>query len=255
MSPELLGEWPDGEGQHPLEVRVVLGKVARSGAGADHTGAASRSARAIAAGQAPARSTAAPSTSAGVRLLARVAANRCSRSGSGANRVDTVRAAGGGSAGCAQSSSGRERKAGPAGGWTAVAYARINAAGTSCALTGSCAHLTYGWGSSVGWRAASRGSSSSISRVCWPAVMISGVRLCQAVTMLPMALPVPGAVCRLTCAGLPVAWAYPSAMPTADASWSASTYRKSSGNAWRNGSSVEPGLPKTVVMPSERSRS
>ncbi|PSK62558.1 hypothetical protein B0E53_05540 [Micromonospora sp. MH33] len=77
----------------------------------------------------------------------------------------------------------------------------------SCARAGSCAHLTYGSTSSTARGLASRGSMSSISRVCWPAVTISGVLLCQAVTRLPMPLPIPGAVCRLTCAGRPVACA------------------------------------------------
>ncbi len=54
----------------------------------------------------------------------------------------TVRVCGGGSAGWAQSSSGSERKTGPVGGWIAVAYARMSAAGTSWARTGSWAHLT-----------------------------------------------------------------------------------------------------------------
>lgn len=60
--------------------------------------------------------------------------NRC---GSGPKRVATERDAGGASAGWAQSSIGRERKTGPAGGCTAVAYARSSAAGMSCARTGS----------------------------------------------------------------------------------------------------------------------
>src|SRR5215471_13826796 len=44
-------------------------------------------------------------------------------------------------------------------------------------------------------------------------------------------------------------------MPTAEASCSASTYSISSGQSLRNGNSVEPGLPNTVLMPKARKSS
>jgi hypothetical protein len=81
------------------------------------------------------------------------------------------------------------------------------APGTSSARAGSQLHFTYGLGS---WLASSEnrnGSSGSIARVCWPAVMTSGARLRIAVKMLPRAWPTPTALCRLTNAALPVAWA------------------------------------------------
>jgi hypothetical protein len=52
---------------------------------------------------------------------------------------------------------------------------------------------------------------------------------------------------------VPEAWANPSAMPTATASCSASTYRKSDGKSCSIGSSVDPGFPNMVVMPWRRS--
>ena len=128
---------PIAYGSTPRKCGWSSGNTARSGAGADQTGAASRSASATAVGQLPERSTPAPYTSTGLSLPARTRANSSSRCGSGANRVATVRGAGSGSAGWAQSSIGRERKTGPAGGCTAVAYARSTAAGMSCARAGS----------------------------------------------------------------------------------------------------------------------
>jgi hypothetical protein len=73
--------------------------------------------------------------------------------------------------------------------------------------------------------------------------------LMRAVQIAPTALPTPGAVCRLTWVGLPVACAYPSAIPTTACSWRPSTYVKSSGRLASIGNSVEPGLPKIVVIP------
>src|SRR5215210_1866017 len=99
------------------------------------------------------------------------------------------------------------------------------------------------------------GSSTRCRRSCWPAVTTSGVLLCHAVTIAPIALPNPGPVCRFTRAACPVPWAYPSAIPKTLASCSPKTYRKSSGKSAKNGSSVEPGLPKTVVIPRSRRRS
>jgi hypothetical protein len=99
------------------------------------------------------------------------------------------------------------------------------------------------------------GSRIRCRRSCCPAVTTSGVLLCHAVTIAPIAFPSPGPVCRFTNAACPVPWAYPSAIPNAEASWSARTYRKSSGKSCKNGSSVEPGLPKMVVIPRSRKRS
>ena len=69
----------------------------------------------------------------------------------------------------------------------------------------------------------SNGSSTRCRSSCCPAVTTSGVPLARALVRPPIALPRPAAVCRFTNAGRPVACAYPSAMPTAVASWSAST--------------------------------
>src|ERR1700756_2707609 len=69
---------------------------------------------------------------------------------------------------------------------------------------------------------------------------------------MPMALPRPGAACRLTNAHCPEACAYPSAMPMAGASCNARTYRRScsAAKASINGSSVVPGLPNSIRTPS-----
>jgi hypothetical protein len=60
--------------------------------------------------------------------------------------------------------------------------------------------------------------SAIIGRDCCPAVTSIGVRLSRAFTMLPIACPMPGVVWRFTTAGLPLACAQPSAMPTTTAS-------------------------------------
>jgi len=60
------------------------------------------------------------------------------------------------------------------------------------------------------------------ARTCWPAVMTSGDLLACALKIAPIALPTPGAVCRLTSVGRPLACANPSAMPTTVASCSPS---------------------------------
>lgn len=70
-----------------------------------------------------------------------------------------------------------------------------------------------------------------------------------------MPWPTPAAECRLTKPTLPVAWAYPSAMPTHTASCRPSTYWMSLGKSRNMGSSVEPGLPKMVSTPNWRSTS
>src|SRR5258708_1636266 len=58
-------------------------------------------------------------------------------------------------------------------------------------------------------------STLTIARACCPAVTIRGVCEFHALASAPMPLPVPAAEWRLTRAGFPVAWAYPSAMPIA----------------------------------------
>ena len=63
------------------------------------------------------------------------------------------------------------------------------------------------------------------------------------------ALPRPGIECSSANAGAPLASACPAAIATTLPSCSPSTKRKSSGNAVRNGTSVEPGFEKIVVMP------
>src|ERR1700684_3949291 len=79
-------------------------------------------------------------------------------------------------------------------------------------------HFTHGRGGRASLLLVRYGSQSTISRVCWPAVTISGVLLLYAAIKLPMALPVPAAVCRFTSAGLPVDCAKPSAIANTEAS-------------------------------------
>ena len=45
------------------------------------------------------------------------------------------------------------------------------------------------------------------ARACWPAVTTSGDLLACALKIAPIALPTPGAVCRLTSVGRPLACA------------------------------------------------
>ena len=58
---------------------------------------------------------------------------------------------------------------------------------------------------------------------CWPAVTRSGAPAFWASYSIPMAFPRPGATWTLTTPSFPDAWAYPSAIATTAASWSAST--------------------------------
>jgi len=60
-------------------------------------------------------------------------------------------------------------------------------------------------------------------RDCCPAVTTSGDLLAWALKIAPIAWPTPGAVCRFTSAGRPLACAKPSAMPTTADSCSPST--------------------------------
>jgi hypothetical protein len=59
----------------------------------------------------------------------------------------------------------------------------------------------------------------------------------EAVIMLPIAFPVPAAVCKTARTGERVAWEKPSAMPIVEASWRERTYEKSLGKFWRRGCS------------------
>ena len=61
------------------------------------------------------------------------------------------------------------------------------------------------------------------ARACWPAVTSTGEWLACALKIAPIALPTPGAVCRLATVVRPEAWAKPSAIPTTTASCSPST--------------------------------
>ena len=45
------------------------------------------------------------------------------------------------------------------------------------------------------------------ARTCWPAVISSGEWLACALKIAPIALPTPGAVCRLASVARPEAWA------------------------------------------------
>ena len=84
---------------------------------------------------------------------------------------------------------------------------RASASGTSSARAGSCAHLTSGWTTPVASRLVSSASIVICARTCWPAVTTTGEWLARAVKIAPIALPTPGAVCRLAIAGPPEAWA------------------------------------------------
>jgi hypothetical protein len=133
--------------------------------------------------------------------------------------------------------------------------ARASACGTSCARGGSKLHLTNGWTTRVASRFVRFACMVMWARTCWPAVTTSGEWFAWALKIAPIPLPTPGAVCRLTWVGRPEAWAKPSAIPTATASCRPSTYWKSSGNSASIGSSVDPGLPKIVVIPCSRKSS
>ena len=106
-----------------------------------------------------------------------------------------------------QSSIGSETKAGPFGASDAVWIARARACGTSCARGGSKLHLTNGWTTRVASRLVRLACIVIWARTCWPAVTSSGEWFACALKIAPMPLPTPGAVCRLTCAGRPEAWA------------------------------------------------
>ncbi len=240
----------------PRNCGWLRGKATRAETGAAQTGRPVRSASATTASQAPDASTSSPTTRTAERAPAMRSARCRTVSRAGPVAWMTRRAA----AACAprssasvssasKSSMGRETNTGPCGGVSASWAARASAGATSAGRGGSYAHFTAGCGRSVAWGLESRASIVSMARTCWPAVTTMGVRLARALRMAPMAFPVPGPVCRFTRAVVPEARAKPSAMPTTTASWRPSTYRKSSGNRLSMGSSVDPGLPNTVVMP------
>src|ERR1700732_752718 len=100
---------------------------------------------------------------------------------------------------------GIETNAGPRGGNVAWWMARPRAPGTSWARGGSCAHFTYGCGPSTASRLGRLAAIVIWGRTCGPAVITSGDLLAWALKIPPTALPTPGAVCRFTWVGRPVA--------------------------------------------------
>ena len=78
--------------------------------------------------------------------------------------------------------------------------------------------LVLGCGSVVASCAKRNGTDGNIARLCWPAVITSGVWFLYAENTLPIALPRPPAECRFTNAALRVSWAYASAIATAQPS-------------------------------------
>ena len=186
--------------------------------GGPQTGRRCFSASATAAFQPPLASMSGPATSAGLRADSSRLASCASSAGSGTARPSTTRrracTARSSSASRSQSSIGIDTNAGPWGGSVAWWMARPIAPGTSWARGGSWLHFTYGCGTTMASRLVSSASWVTWARTCWPAVMTSGALFARAVQIAPTALPTPGAVCRLTWVGFPVAWAYPSAMPT-----------------------------------------
>jgi hypothetical protein len=98
----------------------------------------------------------------------------------------------------------------------------------------------------------SQGSSSSIRRSCCPAVTISGVWFKKAVIKLPLALPSAVAVCAFTQRRVPArlggAVRYRDDRRLLQSEHEAEVVRE----ILRNVSSVDPGLPNTVVSPITR---
>jgi hypothetical protein len=156
----------------------------------------------------------------------------------------------GSAAGAPQSSIGATTIAGP---FPVLAswYARPIAPGRSCGRAGSSNHTGYSPASDRS-RPVRNGSCGRCRRSCCPTRTTRGARLTRAVASAPTALPSPAVVCRSASAGSPRASARPVAIPTTEASCSASTNSRSSGRSVRNGTSVDPGLPKRTV--SRRSR-
>ena len=99
----------------------------------------------------------------------------------------------------------------------------LSVRGTSSAQAGSLLHLTSGFGSVAASTLASIASWPMVDRTCCPAVITSGVCEYTELVREPIALPVPDAACRLTNAGSPAAWAYPSAIDSTAPSWRPST--------------------------------
>ncbi len=131
--------------------------------------------------------------------------------GSAAARPLTLRAiasrASASSTSAYQSSIGSETKVGPLGGRPARWAPWARASGTSSARAGSKAHLTSGCGMRIASRLVRLACSVICARACWPAVISSGEWLAWALKIAPIALPTPGAVCRLAIVVLPEAWA------------------------------------------------
>ena len=229
-------------------------------AGEAQTGSRCFSASATAASQPPLVSMSGPATSTGLRAASSVAASCDERCGVGRDAaVDdpSRRVAGPILVGLDAPVVHRDRdEHRPARRQRRVHGSRAPARpGRPRARGGSCAHFTYGCGPTVGSRLVRFASIMICGRTCWPAVITSGDLFAWALKIPPTALPTPGAVWRLTCVGRPLACAKPSAIPTTASSWSPSTYVKSSGKSASIGSSVEPGLPKIVVIPWARNSS
>ena len=82
----------------------------------------------------------------------------------GAVRWLAVRTTAGPRAGFSQSSRGMDRYTGPAGGWMAIVWARMNAAGTSSARAGWYTHFAQGSGISASLVLVRYGSQSASRR-------------------------------------------------------------------------------------------
>ena len=148
------------------------------------------------------------------------------------------------------------RKTGPVGGAAASRNARRIAVPSSPSVRTSCDHLRSEPASPT--RSPERsGSVMRCLRSCWPAVTTIGVPAATAFVRLPSPFASPAIVCRFTKLGRRVSRPYASAIPTAVASCSASTYCGSSrpASASTSGSSVVPGFPNTCRTSSSASAS
>ena len=107
---------------------------------------------------------------------------------------------------CSITSTGSAMNTGPQGGSLAILKARLSSGPISSALFGSALNLVTG--SAMATRSCeSKGLWKRMRVSCWPAVTISGEAAFNAPYIMPMALPSPGATCRLATAVRPVAWA------------------------------------------------
>ncbi len=180
-------------------------------AGLAQTGSRWRSARATAASQPPLASMSGPATRTGLEAASSLSARARTASGSATARPVTWRAiasaASPSSTSAYQSSIGIETKTGPRGGRPARWAPWASARGTSSARAGSKDHLTSGCGMRVASRLVRLACRVICARVCWPAVTRTGEWLACALKIAPIALPTPGAVCRLATEARPEACA------------------------------------------------